>query len=62
VISLICENISSSKSEEIIKESQKHIVANVLKKVDVIYKQIKKFKKFKELKLKMTIFFGYPVR
>ena len=45
VISLICENIQFTKSEEIIKESQKHIVTNVLQKVDVIYKQIKKNEK-----------------
>ena len=40
------ENYRVKKNrEEIIKESQKHIVNNVLKKVDVVYRQIKKNEK-----------------
>jgi hypothetical protein len=40
VVSLLCENINVQ--EEIIKESQKDIIANVVKKIDAIYSQIKK--------------------
>jgi hypothetical protein len=40
VVSLLCENIILD--EEIIREKQKEIVTNVLKNVDMVYKQIKK--------------------
>ena len=40
VVSLLCENIAVD--EEIIRDKQKEVVANVLKKIDSIYKQIKK--------------------
>lgn len=39
-ISLLCENNIST--EEIIRSSQQEIVGNILKKIDLIYKQIKK--------------------
>jgi hypothetical protein len=39
-ISLLCENNISN--EEIIRSSQQEIVGNILKKIDLIYKQIKK--------------------
>lgn len=39
VVSILCENIDLS--EEIIREKQKEIVFNVIKKIDTIYKQIK---------------------
>ena len=39
-VSLLCENINYD--EEIIRESQKTVVSNVLKKIDLVYKQIKK--------------------
>jgi len=39
-ISILCENISNT--EEIIRPSQVEMVGNILKKVDLIYKQIKK--------------------
>ena len=39
-VSLLCENINYE--EEIIRESQKNIVLNVVKKIDFVYKQIKK--------------------
>ena len=39
VVSVLCENINMD--EEIIREQQKIIVTNVIKKVDLIYKQIK---------------------
>ena len=40
VVSLLCENVVID--EEIIREKQKDVVASVLKKIDSIYKQIKK--------------------
>ena len=40
VVSILCENINYD--EEIIRESQKNVVSNVIKKIDLIYKQIKK--------------------
>jgi hypothetical protein len=40
VVSLLCENIVVD--EEIIREKQKDIVINVLSKLDIIYRQIKK--------------------
>jgi len=40
VVSLLCENINTD--EEIIRDKQKDIVSNVLKKIDNVYKQIKK--------------------
>jgi len=40
VVSILCENIVVE--EEIIREKQKEIVCSVLKKIDTIYKQIKK--------------------
>jgi hypothetical protein len=39
-VSILCENINFD--EEIIRESQKPIVVSVVKKIDLIYKQIKK--------------------
>jgi hypothetical protein len=39
-VSLLCENITVE--EEIIRKTQMDIVANVVKKVDQVYKQIKK--------------------
>ena len=39
-VSLLCENINYD--EEIIRETQKTVVSNVLKKIDLVYKQIKK--------------------
>ena len=39
-ISLLCENIISN--EEIIRTSQQEMVGNILKKIDLVYKQIKK--------------------
>jgi hypothetical protein len=39
-VSLLCENIICD--EEIIRPSQKEIIGNILKKIDSIYKQIKK--------------------
>ena len=39
-ISVLCENISNI--EEILRPSQLEMVSNILKKVDLIYKQIKK--------------------
>ena len=39
-ISVLCENISNT--EEIIRPSQVEMVGNIVKKVDLIYKQIKK--------------------
>lgn len=38
--SLLCENINTE--EEIIRKSQQEIVTNIIKKVDMVYKQIKK--------------------
>ena len=40
VVSLLCENVTMD--EEIIREKQKEIVATVIKKINSIYKQIKK--------------------
>jgi hypothetical protein len=40
VVSLLCENVAFD--EEIIREKQKEIVTNVLKNIDMVYKQIKK--------------------
>ena len=42
-VSLLCENIISN--EEIIRPSQKDIVGNILKKIDLVYTQIKKNEK-----------------
>jgi len=39
VVSLLCENINTD--EEIIRKSQQEIVANVIKNIDQVYKQIK---------------------
>ena len=62
-ISLLCENIISN--EEIIRTSQQEMVGNILKKIDLVYKQIKKnevspgmdflFKDVKEYNLEKTI-------
>ena len=40
VVSLLCDNVSLD--EEIIREKQKEVVANVMKNIDTVYKQIKK--------------------
>jgi hypothetical protein len=63
VVSLLCENVLLE--EEIIREKQKEIVANVLKNIDIVYKQIKKneeapgteylFKDVKAFNLEKTI-------
>jgi hypothetical protein len=63
VVSLLCENISMD--EEIIRKSQQDIVTNVLSKIDMVYKQIKKnevspgtdylFKNLKSSNLEKTI-------
>jgi hypothetical protein len=63
VVSLLCENISVD--EEIIRKSQQEIVSNVLSKIDMVYKQIKKnevspgtdylFKDLKSSNLEKTI-------
>ena len=39
VVSVLCENIVLD--DEIIREKQKEVVSNVLKKIDLVYKQIK---------------------
>ncbi len=62
-IALLCENITNS--EEIIRPSQQEILANILKKIDLVYKQIKKnevspgteylFKDVKAFNLEKTI-------
>ena len=62
-ISLLCENITSN--EEIIRPSQQEIVSNILKKIDLVYKQIKQneespgteylFKDVKSFNLEKTI-------
>jgi hypothetical protein len=39
-VSILCENINSN--EEIIRTSQQEILGNILKKIDLIYEQIKK--------------------
>jgi hypothetical protein len=63
VVSLLCENINYD--EEIIRESQKSVVLNVVKNIDLVYKQIKKneespemeylFKNMKSSNLEKTI-------
>lgn len=63
VVSLLCENLTID--EEIIRKTQQEIVANVLKKIDTVYKQIKKnevspgtdylFKDLKSSNLEKTI-------
>jgi hypothetical protein len=63
IVSLLCENINFE--EEIIRESQKIVVSNVVKNIDSIYKQIKKneetpgtdylFKDLKSSNLEKTI-------
>jgi len=63
VVSLLCENFSVD--EEIIRKSQQEIVSNILKKIDTVYKQIKKnevspgtdylFKDLKSSNLEKTI-------
>ena len=63
VVSLLCENFSTD--EEIIRKSQQEIVTNILKKIDTVYKQIKKnevspgtdylFKDLKSSNLEKTI-------
>jgi hypothetical protein len=63
VVSLLCENINTE--EEIIRKTQQEIVANVLKKIDQVYKQIKQneispgtdylFKDLKSSNLEKTI-------
>ena len=63
VVSLLCENINYD--EEIIRESQKPVVLNVVKNIDLVYKQIKKneespemeylFKNMKSSNLEKTI-------
>ena len=40
VVSLLCEN--STLDEEIIRDKQKEVVTNVLKNIDMVYKQVKK--------------------
>jgi hypothetical protein len=40
VVSILCEKVNFE--EEIIRESQKGVLSNVIKKIDSIYKQIKK--------------------
>ena len=62
-VSLLCENITIE--EEIIRKTQQEIVGNVLKKIDQVYKQIKKneetpgtdylFKDLKSSNLEKTI-------
>ena len=63
VVSILCENISLE--EEIIREKQKEVISNVLKKIDLVYKQIKQneespgtdylFKDVKSMNLEKTI-------
>jgi hypothetical protein len=63
VVSILCETINYD--EEIMRESQKTVVSNVIKKIDLIYKQIKKnevspemdylFKNIKSSNLEKTI-------
>jgi hypothetical protein len=63
VVSILCENINID--EEIIREKQKEIISNVVKKIDLVYKQIKKneispgteylFKNIKNINLEKTI-------
>jgi len=40
VVSILCENINLN--EEIMREDQKEVVANIIKNIDAIYRQIKK--------------------
>jgi len=63
VVSLLCENISGE--EEIIRKTQQEIVTNIIKKVNLVYKQIKQnehspgteylFKDLKSSNLEKTI-------
>jgi hypothetical protein len=63
VVSLLCENINYD--EEIIRENQKGVVLNVVKNIDLVYKQIKQneespemeylFKNMKSSNLEKTI-------
>jgi hypothetical protein len=63
VVSILCENVINS--EEIIRPSQQELVTNILKKLELIYKQIKKneetpgteylFKDLKSTNLEKTI-------
>jgi hypothetical protein len=63
VVSLLCENISIE--EEIIRKTQHDVVNNITKKIDLVYKQIKKnelspgteylFKNIKSTNLEKTI-------
>ena len=63
VVSILCENLSMD--EEIIRKSQQEILSNILKKIDTVYKQIKKneispgtdylFKDLKSSNLEKTI-------
>jgi hypothetical protein len=63
VVSLLCENVTID--EEIIRKTQQEIVGNVLSKIDMVYKQIKKnevspgtdylFKDLKSSNLEKTI-------
>ena len=46
-VSLLCENAVSN--EEIVRPSQQEIVGNVLKKIDQVYKQIKKNEEFQKM-------------
>jgi hypothetical protein len=62
-VSLLCENLTMD--EEIIRKTQQEIVSNIIKKVDLVYKQIKKnemspgteylFKNIKSSNLEKTI-------
>jgi hypothetical protein len=63
VVSLLCENVTND--DEIIRKTQQEIVTNVLSKIDMVYKQIKKnevspgtdylFKNLKSSNLEKTI-------
>jgi hypothetical protein len=63
VVSLLCENVTVD--DEIIRKTQQEIVTNVLSKIDMVYKQIKKnevspgtdylFKNLKSSNLEKTI-------
>jgi len=63
VVSLLCENITNN--EEIIRNKQKEVITNVIKNIDLVYKQIKKneespgtdymFKNIKSTNLEKTI-------
>jgi len=62
-VSLLCENIANT--EEIIRDCQKEMMTNIIKKIDLVYKQIKKneespgteylFKDMKSSNLEKTI-------